>query len=135
MRRHRNARAFSTAKEEIFDALAIGPSVKELICGSQLWSFVIFVPERMVFTPRRRRLPQRWACFPLSTREGPTELRFERGDISGDRDDVVVGKLLDHALHQHGPGASALAGRHEVELPRDVHGRLTREAWHLGEAI
>src|SRR5258707_14463435 len=67
--------------------------------------------------------------------EAPTELRFERGDISGDRYDVVVGKLLDHALHQHGPRASALAGRHEVELPRDVHGRLTREAWHLAEAI
>src|SRR5262249_53222679 len=54
---------------------------------------------------------------------------------SGNRDDVVVGKLLDHALHQRGPGASALAGRHEVELPRDVHRRLTREAWHLAEAI
>ena len=67
-------------------------------------------------------------------REAPTELRFERGDISGNRDDVVVGKLLDHCINS-APGPSALAGRHEVELPRDVHGRLTRKAWHLAEAI
>jgi hypothetical protein len=45
------------------------------------------------------RLPRRWAWFPLPLCEATTELRFERGDKSGHRDDVVFGKLLEAISH------------------------------------
>src|SRR6516165_10863517 len=75
-------------------------------------------------------------CAPTRAHVGALRaLRLQRGHVGGDGDHVVAVELLDHALHQRGRGAAALAGLEVVDLARDVARRAARNARYVAEAL
>src|ERR1019366_6716566 len=89
-------------------------------------------------SPTKHGLKRAGSSVTLPLREGHRShwpLRLQRCHIGGDRHHVVAGQFLDHALHQGGRRAAAVAGLEVVDLARDIAGRTARDIRHVAQSL
>src|SRR5687768_7573571 len=71
---------------------------------------------------------------PQAGEDPMSELRADGGGVGGDGDDVLVGEVRHHALHQLDIRAGARAMFDVVELTGEIDRRASDDAGHIAEA-
>src|ERR1700681_975160 len=62
-------------------------------------------------------------------------LRWERAQVCRDRDNVILGKVRNHFLHQSHTSAGARSVLNADELARYIHGLQASDSRHFTEAL